>query len=339
MYKNVQGAESKSAKPSTSPSPTKQDPTKQLAENEEKQTVVEKLQQLSLDETQSKKIPTSQSLEHSSKSTFTDELSVGIEERDKLQTTNHDTSFKDVEQPTTNVEEQEEMAVGEEEGGENDGQEELKAKVEVTEQQLLERFDRIQRESQETQETIKKLTSYVKVLNTTSDEIDPMHEGVSPQPETQGVVGDGTVTGDSATMMVGSVDPIAQAALLASMKERVATTTSVDSQEETTGEVMEPVQVSEMDTSNIVVVGEIMGPQVGASKSPLEEESRSTTAVDTKLEPEDDKLSATPAPPETEPSQLQQGGGVAPAAAAVVGSSSKKPKRQLAASFMNVAKE
>ena len=170
----------------------------------------------------------------------------------------------------------------------------------------------MKRESQETQEIIKKLTSYMKVLGSTPDEISPTDKGASPQPESHGSA--------SSSIMVGDMDPIAQAALLASIKERTTSATSASTQEEA-GEVMDPVQVSETNPNNVVIVGEIMGPQIAPSKSTLEEVTHppacETMAVDPKLghsisgdligqtaqEPSDEKLSTKPVAPETEPSQ------------------------------------
>ena len=90
-------------------------------------------------------------------------------------------------------------------------------------------------------------------------------------------------------MMVGDVDPITQAALLARKKERmmtIDTTSASSSQEEEAGEIMEPVQVLETDPNNIDIVGEIMGgAQIVPSKSTTEEDtypaaSHKATAID-----------------------------------------------------------
>ena len=101
----------------------------------------------------------------------------------------------------------------------------------------------------------------MKVLGSTPDEISPTDKGAPPQPESQGGDADGGATGGSGSVMVRDMDPIAQEALLASIKERTTSATSASSQEEA-GEIMEPVQVSETDPNNIVIVGEIMGVQI-----------------------------------------------------------------------------
>ena len=355
IHKTVQGTESKSSKPSTSPSPPKE-AKKQQTENEEKQPIEEKLEKLSLGDSQ-EKTPTTRSPKPSCKSTHVNEKPTVIE----LQNDSQDTdTTKDVEQTKTSIEE------GQDEG-ENGNQEELKAKVEAAEEKLVESLERVQQESQETQEKIKKLTSYMKALDTTPSEISPTDEGASPQPES---AGDSATGGTSA--MVGDMDPVAQAALLAGIKERT-TTTSANSQEEA-GEIMEPVQVTETDPNNIVIVGEIVGPQI---ESPLEEDTHTaaseTIAVDPKLPcgesadligqtelPIDGNLNATPAVSKTEPSQQdsavevesfkegRDGQSIEASKAAKemveppapsFHSPSKKPKRQLAASFMNTTKE
>ena len=377
LYKTVQGTESKSTKSSASPSPPKE-ATKLQNKNKEEQVVEEKLEKLCLDDTQ-ETIPTTQSPEPSSKSTSVNEKPTVTRDQERIQSDSQDTSSsKDVQQPTTTTGEdiEQESAGGgeEEEEGESKDQEELKAKVEATEEQLLKRLEQMQTESQETQETIKRMTGYLKALDVAPNEISPTDEGTSPLSESQGAGDDGGAAGGSASAMVGDTDPIAQAALLASIKER---TTSASSQEEA-GEIMEPVQVSETDPDNIVIVGEIVGPQIAPPKSTLEEDTHpaasEATAVDPKLEcgesgdpigqtaqePIDEKVSDTPAAPRTEPSQQDsavevqgsnkehdgessEGSKVAKetieAPSPSFHSPSKKPKRQLAASFMNITKE
>ena len=359
LHKTVQGTESKSTKPSASPSPPKEG-RKQQNKNEEKQTVEEKLEELSLDDTQ-ETIPSTQSPEPSSQSTSISKNPTDTNDRERIQSDGQDTgSSKDVEQPTTSTgEEVEQETAGggeEEEEGESEDQEELKAKVEATEEQLIKRLEQIQTESQEMQETIKRMTGYLKALDVAPNEISPTDEGVSPQPESKDAGDDDGATGGSASVMVGDIDTIAQAALLASIKER---TTSASSQEEA-GEIMEPVQVSETDPNNIVIVGEIVGPQIAPPKSTLEEDTHSAaseaTAVDPKLECGEsggligqtaqkpiEKVSATPAAPTTEPSQQDSAMEVAKeiieAPVPSFQSPSKKPKRQLAASFTNITKE
>ena len=304
---------------------------------------------------------------------------------------------KGVEQPTTTTDDEGEQEGGggaeeEEEGeGESEDQEELKTKVEATEEQLLKRLERIQVESQETQATIKKMTGYLRALDVAPNEISPTDEGASPQPESQGAGDDVDVTGVSesgASVMAGDVDPITQAALLASIKERTTTidaTSASSSQQDEASEIMEPVQVSETDPNNIVIVGEIVGgAQVVHSKSTPEEDthpaaSHEVTAVDPQLEYSesddligqtthesgDERVGDTPtAAPKTESSpqdgavevqglkeegdgERQSGEGSKAAAGEAVEapppssfhSPSKKPKRQLAASFMNITKE
>ena len=378
----MQGTESKSAKPSASPSPPKQ-ASKQEKKSEDKKTVEDKLEKLSLDDAQ-QTIQTTVTPVSSSESTHINEKAKIIKAQERIEYDGQDTSSpKDIEEPTAVVEEEQDTAGdggGDGEGeveGESEDQEELKAIVEASEEQLLKRLERMKRESQETQETIKKLTSYMKVLGSTPDEISPTDEGASPQPESHGGDVDGGATGGSSSVMVGDMDPITQAALLASIKERTTSATSASSQEEA-GEVMDPVQVSETDPNNIVIVGEIVGAQIAPSKSTLEEDTHppacETTAVDPKLghgisgdligqtaqELSDEKFSTKPVAPETEPSQQDSAVEVqslkeehdgessdretveretVEAPVPSFHSASKKPKRQLAASFMNITKE
>ena len=376
----MQGTESKSAKPSASPSPPKP-ASKQEKKSEDKKTVEDKLEKLSLDDAQ-QAIQTTVTPVSSSESTHINEKAKIIKAQERIEYDGRDTSSsKDIEELTAVVEEEQDTAGdGDGEGeveGESADQEELKAKVEATEEQLLKHLEKMKQESQETQETIKKLTSYMKVLGSTPDEISLTDKGASPQPESHSGDIDGGATGGSSSVMVGDMDPIAQAALLASIKERTTSATSASSQEEA-GEVMDPVQVSETDPNNIIIVGEIMGPQIGPSKSTLEEDTHppacETTAVDPKLghsisgdligqtaqEPSDEKFSTKPVAPETEPSQQDSAVEVQSLKEEHDGessdretveremvetpvpsfhSASKKPKRQLAASFMNITKE
>ena len=401
LHKTVQGTESKSTKPSASPSPPKETTKQQNKNKEEEQAVKEKLQKLSLDDTQ-ETLLTAQSPESSSKSTTVNKKPTVTRDQERIQSDSsshtirsdgdQDTSnSQDVEQQIITTGEQEEQETVEdgdekqeeereeaEEEGESGDQEELKAKVEEAEEQLLKRLERMQVESQETQETIKKMTGYLKALDVAPDVISTTDEGASPQPESQGSGdGDGGVaTGGSASVMVGDIDPIAQAALLASIKERT-TTSARSSQEDEAGEVMEPVQVTETDPSN-VVVGEIVGgAQVVPTKSTVEEDTAGgeAMAIDPNLEYEksgdligqtvqesgDQNVDDTPGAPKTEPSPQQdstvvdQGSNEEGAGESSEGSKgaketaeaplpsfhspSKKPKRQLAASFMNVNKE
>ena len=92
---------------------------------------------------------------------------------------------------------------------------------------------------------------------------------------------------ENSSVIVGDMDLVAQAALLVSLKERTTITTSASSQEEA-GDIMEPVQMSKTDPDNIVIVGEIVGPQIAPPKSTLEEDTHpaasEATAVDPKLE-------------------------------------------------------
>ena len=394
LHKTAQGAETKPTKSSASPSPPKE-ATKQQNKNKEEeqpQVVQEKLEKLSLDNTQ-ETLPTTQSPGPSN--TSTSNLTVA-RDQERIQSDDggdQDTSdSKDVEQPTTTTDEEEQGAGGggEEEGDSEDPQE-IKTKVEATEAQLLKHLERIQVESQETQATIKKMTGYLKALDIAPNKISPTDEGVSPQPESQGAGDDIGATGESgssASVMVGDVDPVTQAALLASIKERtmaVDTTSTSSSQEEEADEIMEPVQVSETDPNNVVIVGEIVGgAQIVPSKSTPEEDtylaaSHKVTEVDPQLECSesddligqttcesgDERVGVAPtAAPKTEPSQQdgavegqgskeegdgeRQNGEESKAAAgeateapppSTFHSPSKKPKRQLAASFMNITKE
>ena len=363
LHKTVQGTESKFTKPSASPSPPKP-ASKQEKKSEDKQTVEDKLEKLSLDDAQ-ETIPTTRSPERNSESTRANEKPKIVKAQERIQSDSE--TANDEQQPTTSIEEEQETAGNGEEEGESEDEEELKAKVEATEEQLLKRLEKMKQESQETQETIKKLTSYMKVLGSTPDEISPTDEGASPQPESQSDSVGGATEGSS-SVMVGEVDPITQAALLASIKERTASTSS----QEEAGEIMEPVQVSETDPNNIVIVGEIVGAQqIAPSKSALEEDTHpaasETMAIDPKVrhgdsgdligqsaKSIDENLSTTPTAPETKASQQDSvvedksehdgessdGSKIAKEPAeAPAPSPSKKPKRQLAASFMNITKE
>ena len=394
LHKTAQGTEIKSAKPSASPSPPKE-ATKQQNKNkeeEQQQAVQEKPEKLSLDDTQ-ETLPTTQS--PGPTNTSTSNLTVA-RDQERIQSDDggdQDTSdSKDVEQPTTTTGDEEQGAGG---GGgkeeDSEDQEEIKTKVEATEEQLLKRLERIQGETQETQATIKKMTGYLRALDVAPNEISPTDEGATPQPESQGAgndIGATGMSGSGASVMVGDVDPITQAALLASIKERtttIDTTSARSSQEEEAGEIMEPVQVSETAPNNIVIVGEIVGgAQVVHSKSTPEEDthpaaSHEATAVDPQLECSesddligqtthesgDERVGDTPtAAPKTESSQQdssveaqgskeegdgdrQSGEGSKAATGEAIEvpppssfhSPSKKPKRQLAASFMNITKE
>ena len=304
LHKTVQGTESKSTKPSASPSPPKE-ATKQRNKNkeeEQQQVVEEKLKKLSLDDTQ-ETTSTTRSPEPNNISTPVDENCSVARDQERIQSDDdcyQDTSSsKDVEQPTTATGDEEEQGAGgggggeKEEGegeGESEDQEEIKTKVEATEEQLLKRLERIQVESQETQATIKKMTGYLKVLDVAPDKISPTDEGVSPQPESQGAGDDVDVTGgSSSSVMVEDVDPITQAALLASIKERttIDTTSAGSSQQEEAGEIMEPVQVSETDPNNIVIVGEIVGgAQIVPLKSTPEEDMHPATSEATAVDPQ-----------------------------------------------------
>ena len=395
LHKIVQGTETKPTKPLASLSPPKE-ATKQQNKNkeEQQQAVQEKLEKLSLDDTQ-ETLPTTQSPGPSRISTSVDNNFTVTRDQERIQSDDggdQDTSnSKDVEQPTTTTDEEEQGAGG---GGgeEGDGEdpEEIKTKVEATEEQLLKHLERIQVESQETQATIKKMTGYLRALDVAPNEISPTDEGATPQPESQGGGDDIGATGGSgsgASVMVGDVDPITQAALLASIKERTTTidTTTASSSQEEAGDIMEPVQVSETDPNNIVIVGEIVGgAQIVPSKLTPEEDthpaaSHKVTEVDPQLECSEsdnligqiaqesdgekvgDKPTITPI---AEPSQQdgtvegqgseeegdgerQSGEGSKAAAGeaieapppSIFHSPSKKPKRQLAASFMNITKE
>ena len=388
LHKIAQGTETKPTKPSASPSPPKE-ATKQQNKNKEEEQPQAVQEKLSLDDTQ-ETLPTTQSPGPSRISTSVDNNLTVTRDQERIQSDDggdQDTSdSKDVEQPTTTTDEEEQGAGGGGEEGDSKDPDEIKTKVEATEEQLLKRLERIQGESQETQATIKKMTGYLKALDIAPDEISPTDEGVSPQPESQGAGDDvGATGGSGASVMVGDIDPITQAALLASIKERtttIDTTSGRSSQEEEAGKIMEPVQVSETDPNNIVIVGEIVGgAQIVPSKSTPEEDmhpvaSHKVTEVDPQLEcsesgdligqiaQESDGEKGGDKPtiaPIAEPSstvevqgskeegdgERQSGEGSKAAAGEAIDapppstfhSPSKKPKRQLAASFMNITKE
>ena len=142
----MQGTESKSAKPSASPSPPKQ-ASKQEKKSEDKKTVEDKLEKLSLNHTQ-QTIQTTVTPVSSSEPT---EKAMIIKAQEWIQYDGQDTSSsKDIEEPTTVVEEEQDTAGGGEGEGKSEDQEDLKAKVEPTEEQLLKRLERMKEESQET---------------------------------------------------------------------------------------------------------------------------------------------------------------------------------------------
>ena len=364
LQKTVQGTESKSTKPSASPSPPK-DATKQENKGKEEQAVEEKLEKLSLDDTQETE-PNTQPLEPSSKSTAVIENLTVMRDQERIQSDSAQdaSSSEDMEQSSmTTVEEVEQEAGGggegeeKEEEGESEDQEELKAKVEEAEEQLLKRLERMQAESQVTQETIKKMTGYLKALDVAPDVISPSDEGTTPQSESRSADNEDGASGGNASVMVGHMDPIAQAALLASIKDRTTTATSVSATpEEEAGEIMEPVQVSETDPNNVVIAGEIVGgAQIAPRKSTEEEDAHPAAseppAVDPKIESGEaggpigqtaqnlepvlrEIVDDTPAAPTTIAKET-----IVEAPTPSFHSPSKKPKRQLAASFTNITKE
>ena len=352
LQKTVQGTESKSTKPSASPSPPKE-ATKQEIRGKEEQAVEEKLEKLSLDDTQE----TEPTPEPSSKSTAVIENLTVMRDQERIQcdSARDASSSEDTEHPAMTTSEEVEQEAGG--GGEGEEEEELKAKVEEAEEQLLKRLERMQAESQVTQETIKKMTGYLKALDVAPDVISPTDEGTTPQSESRGADDEDGASGGNASAMVGDMDPVAQAALLGSIKERTttATTSASATPEEDAGEIMEPVQVSETDPNNVVIAGEIVGgAQIAPTKSTVEEDAHPAAsegaAVDPKIESVEagdligqtaqnlepvlgEKVDDTPAVPTTKARETIE------APSPSFHSPSKKPKRQLAASFTNITKE
>ena len=349
VHKTVKDTESKSTVPN-------EGRKKEGKENKGQQEIEDKLEKLSLEDGNQMTLTNEEPSDGDEAPTTATQGHEPTKGHEPIEGQDTGTST-DVQQRTSNVEE--DQTTAEAKGGEDEDQEELKAKVEAIQEQLLKSVERMQMESQETQEKLKKLTSYMKVLDTAPSEIHPEDEGVSPHPESNSNDADNS-------MLVGDVDPIAQAAILAGINERV------NSQEEA-GVIMEPIQVSETDPNDIVVVGEIMGPQINPIKSPPEEVTSAVTVppdlqskesiTSAKTEPlqedaptEDlkkdlDALSSEVAavpktePVESEPAPVEPAPverapiervPVEPVAVAPLSHTpSKKPKRLLAASFMN----
>ena len=233
---------------------------------------------------------------------------------------------------------------------ESGDEDELKHQLAVSEEKLLKNLEFVKHESEDTRDKIIKLTSYMKALETTPSKIHPKDEGTFPHQESQS-----NDDNQGTSFMISDMDPVAQAAIMASIQERER---GDDFQE---GEIMEPVQPSETDPNVVVVAGEIMGPQIRIQplKSSHEEEVAVATAVDhspqsavipeTKStgDSEVDTLATTVTEhnkPETAVETKFTESDVqctvatdesAEPAPAIHHSLSKKPKRQLAASFMN----
>ena len=221
--------------------------------------------------------------------------------------------------------------------GEDDEEEEegLKEKVDKVEGNLIKSLEQVQQESEATRDKIQKLTTYLKMMDAAPNEINPNEEGAYPYEESQ-------TNEASISEMVGGgdVDVIAQAAILAGLQERA----EVTSQEESS-EIMEPVQPSETDHDNVVIAGEIVGPQMSLTLTKHQAEGEVTmTGVE-----EDPSLQGDTASPKIAYSKGEQtletkSKGQSPkeseeSVEALPSSSShtpsKKPKRQLAVSFMN----
>ena len=231
------------------------------------------------------------------------------------------------------------------EAGATDG-EEPEVKGGKTEEQILKHLERVQQDSEETKEKLKKLTGYVRALDTAPREIPPEDEGTSPHSESR--------THDADTSeIVTDMDPVAQAAILASLQDREMGAGSLEDE----GEMMEPVQASETDPNNIVIVGEIMGPRIpGAPDKAEEKEEETHKAIEaTILKLEEDRSGESVPQAKSIVEEVIGGAtlGTEHAQEAADGESdvrsttgshdlaasshtpSKKPKRLLAASFMN----
>ena len=217
----------------------------------------------------------------------------------------------------------------------------LEDKLKETEEELLKNLEFVSRESEDTREKIKKLTGYMKALEAAPSEINPDDEGASPHPENKGSDGHGT------SQLVGDMDPVAQAAILAGIRERESGENYLE------GEIMEPMQPSETDPNNIIIVGEIMGPKVHAQLKTSPQEGELTTAtavepilqstvvpgmktVDTNTESEQDRegVKGTRLGDDVLEGTASTSESVEPAPSSHH-TPPKKPKIQLAASFMN----
>ena len=230
------------------------------------------------------------------------------------------------------------------EAGATDG-DEPEVKGGKTEEQILKHLEHVQQESEETKEKLKKLTGYMRALDTAPSEIPPEDEGTSPHSESR--------THDADTSeMVTDMDPVAQAAILASLQDREMGAGSLEDE----GEMMEPVQASETDPNNIVIVGEIMGPRIPGAPDKEEEEGETHKAAEATVLKQEEDSSGESVPQAKLIVKEVSGGatlGTEHAQEAADGESdvrstagshdlaasshtpSKKPKRLLAASFMN----
>ena len=122
----MQGTESKSAKPSASPSPPKQ-ASKQEKKSEDKKTVEDKLEKLSLDDTQ-QTIQTTVTPVSSSESTHINEKAMIIKAQERIEYDGQDTSSsKDIEEPTAVVEEEQDTAG--DGGGDGEGEERERVRI------------------------------------------------------------------------------------------------------------------------------------------------------------------------------------------------------------------
>ena len=342
VHKTAKDAEpSKSAKPTASPTAQRENKKDENKEKTKQKTLEQKMENLSLKDVEEvKKKPLVREVTDSDKdpTSLTGASFVkGHEPRDGPGTANiegHSATERD-----------QKSAEGQD--GEDGDEDEVKHQLAATEEMLLKNLDFMKHESEDTRDKIKKLTSYMKVLETTPSEIHPEDKGTFPHQESQGNDNQGT------SLMVSDMDPVAQAAIMASIQERERGDDFLQDE----GEIMEPVQPSETDPNAVVVAGEIMGPQIHIRpiKSSHEEEVAVVTAVDrspqSAIIPETkstgdlqvDAMATTVTEHKPDPvvetkfaeSDIQSAVATDESAPATHHSLSKKPKRQLAASFMN----
>lgn len=348
VHKTAKDTEpSKSAKPSASPTAQKENKKDEDKGKTEQKTLEEMLENLSLEDVKEDKhkphVGAATDVNKDPANATGTNFVMGHEPRD-----GPGTGFSADVEGHSATERGQNSAEGQ---GREDGDEgELKRQLAATEERLVKNLDFVKHESEDTRDKIKKLTSYMKALETTPSKIHPEDEGTFPYQESHGN------DNQSTSLMVSDMDPIAQAAIVASIYERER---GGDYEEE--GEIMEPVQPSETDPNNVVIVGEIMGPRIHVQpiKTPHEEEIAVATVVDhspqSSIIPETPKstgdleLDAVPstvterkpdAAEETKFTEHDIESTVATVESAEQApvthhSLSKKPKRQLAASFMN----
>lgn len=345
VYKTAKDAElSKSAKPSASPTAQRENEKDKDIDKTKQKTLKQKLESLSLEDSEEVKrkplvrVDTDGDKDPSSPTGTT--FVMGHEPRNGPGTDfSADVGHSATERDQNSAEGQD---------GEDSDEDESKCQLVATEEKLLKKLEFMKHESEDARDKIKKLSSYMKAFETTPSEIHPEDEGTFPHQESQGNNSQGT------SLMVSDIDPVAQAAIMASIQERER---GDDFLEE--GEVMEPMQPSETEP-NVVVAGEIIQPQIHIQhiKSSHGEEVAVVTAVDHSPQStiiqetkstgdlEVDTMASTVTEHKPDPvvetkcpeSDIQSTVATDESVESVPGthhSLSKKPKRQLAASFMN----